>query len=319
MVQMWKARHIILGMLTWVPNLNAWRQRRASTGGSDSARYCYSVWFRHLTMLDRWGFKISGAHIGELGPGDSLGVGLTGLLSGAARYVGLDIVPYSAKADLEKMFDELLRMYTKEERVPDDKEFPFVRPRIDSYEFPRDVVDRRNISTKAEEIRNQLKGGLNSGSLLGYRVPWMSLPQIEEASLDLIFSQAVLEHVDSLEETYRAMFAWLKPGGYASHVIDFRAHGRSPFWNGHWAYSDWQWRLVRGKREFLLNREPLSTHVILAKKVGFELLVIEQNQALNGLEVQALAPRFRRIDADDAHTSEVFLILQKPKSVHTPG
>lgn len=318
-MQMWKARPIVLGMLTWVPILNAWRQRRASTGGSDSARYCYSVWFRHLTKLNRCGFKVIGAHIGELGPGDSLGIGLASLLSGSARYVGLDIVHYSAKADLERMFDELLDMYVKEERVPDDKEFPFVRPHIDSYEFPRDAVDRRNVSTKAEEIRNQLRGGFNSGSLLGYRVPWMSLPQIEEASLDLIFSQAVLEHVDSLAETYRAMFAWLKPGGYASHVIDFRAHGRSPFWNGHWAYSDWQWRLVRGKREFLLNREPLSTHLFLAKKVGFELLLMERNRASNGLELQVLAPRFRQIDVSDAQTSGVFLILQKPKSTNTLG
>jgi SAM-dependent methyltransferase len=268
-------------------------------------------------MLDRWGFKISGAHIGELGPGDSLGIGLASLLSGAARYVGLDIVAYSAKADLEKMFDELLLLYSRKERVPDDVEFPRVRPQIESYEFPGHLINWTNLSAKAEEIRNQLRGGLNSGSLLGYRVPWMSLPQIEEASLDLIFSQAVLEHVDSLEETYRAMFAWLKPGGYASHVIDFKAHGRSPFWNGHWAYSDWQWRLVRGKREFLLNREPLSTHLLLAKKVGFELPLIERNHAPHGLEVPALASRFRRMDADDAQTSGVFLILQRPKSAHT--
>ena len=67
------------------------------------------------------------------------------------------------------------------------------------------------------------------------------------------------------------MYAWLKPGGYASRVIDFRVHGRSPFRNGHWAYFDWQWRLVRGKRELLLNREPLSTHLVLAKKVDFEI------------------------------------------------
>jgi SAM-dependent methyltransferase len=313
--QIWKARHILVGMLTRVPILNAWRQRHASTGGSDSARYCYSVWFRHLMLLDRCGFKISGAKIGELGPGDSLGIGLAALLSGAGRYVGLDIVPYSAKADLNKILDELLRMYMKEEQVPDDKEFPSVRPRIDSYEFPRHIVDQRNVTAKAEEIRNQLKSGLNSGSLLEYRVPWISLPKIDKASLDLIFSQAVLEHVDSLEETYRAMFSWLKPGGYASHVIDFRAHGRSPFWNGHWAYSDWQWNLVRGKREFLLNREPLSTHLILAKKVGFELLLTKREQASHGLE----APRFRKMDATDALTSSVFLILRKPKPVQTLG
>ncbi len=314
-MQLWKSRHILSGMLTSVPILNTWRQRHESTGGSDSARYCYSVWFRHLITLYRYGFRVSGAKIGELGPGDSLGIGLAALLSGAGRYVGLDIVPYSAKADLNKMLDELLRMYRQEEQVPDDKEFPSVRPLIDSYAFPRHVVDQRNVTAKADEICDQLRSGLNSGSLLGYRVPWISLPKIDEASLDLIFSQAVLEHVDSLEETYRAMFTWLKPGGYASHVIDFKAHGRSPFWNGHWAYSDWQWNLVRGKREFLLNREPLSTHLRLAKNVGFEILLAQREQAPHRLESPALASRFQKMDATDALTSGVSLVLQKPQSL----
>ncbi|MFO0697776.1 MAG: methyltransferase domain-containing protein [Nitrospira sp.] len=296
-----------------MPILDAWRRQHASTGGSDSARYCYSVWFRHLFMLNRCGFKIQGAQIGELGPGDSLGIGMAALLSGAARYVGLDIVPYSAKVDLEKILDELLQMYSKKERIPDEAEFPRVRPRIESYEFPDDLVDWTNFSARADGIRQELKGGLNNGSLLGYRVPWTSLPYIAEASLDLIFSQAVLEHVDNLEETYRAMYAWLKPGGYASHLIDFKAHGRSPFWNGHWAYSDWQWKLVRGKREFLLNREPMSTHLSYASKVGFELLMSWRDQTDYGLDVNALSARFRGISAVDAQTSEVLVVLRKPK------
>jgi SAM-dependent methyltransferase len=141
------------------------------------------------------------------------------------------------------------------------------------------------------------------------------LPHIDEASLDLIFSHAVLEHIDNLEETYQAMFAWLKPGGYASHVIDFKAHGRSPFWNGHLAYSDWQWKLVRGKREFLLNREPMSTHFAHAKKVGFDVLLSRPDQAANGLEVAALSSRFRNMNAVDTQTSGVLIILRKPNLV----
>ena len=312
-MQMWKTRHIVFGMLTWVPILDAWRQRHASTGGSDSARYCYSVWFRHLMVLDRCGFKISGAQIGELGPGDSLGIGLAALLSGAARYVGLDIVAHSARADLGKMLDELRQMYLEKQRIPDEVEFPRVRPKIDSCEFPDHLIDWTNFPTKADAIRKHVKDGLDSSPLLGYRVPWTSLPHINEGSLDLIFSQAVLEHVDDLEETYQAMFAWLKPGGYASHVIDFKAHGRSPFWNGHWAYSDWEWTLVRGKREYLLNREPMSTHIAHAKKVGFEVLVLRPEQAANGLELAALSSRFRRMDAVDAQTRGVLLVLKKPK------
>lgn len=313
MIQTWKARHILTGMLTWLPILDVVRQRRASTGGSNSARYCYSVWFRHLVILDRYGFKVKGANIGELGPGDSIGMGLVALISGAARYVGLDVVPYSANAALEKMFDEVLHMYSGKERIPDHTEFPGVRPRLDSYEFPAHLIDWQDFLMRAKMIRDELKEGLNSGPLLGYRAPWTSLPHITEGSLDLIFSQAVLEHVDNLQETYQAMFAWLKPGGYASHVIDFNAHGRSPYWNGHWAYSDWQWKLVRGKREFLLNREPMSMHLAYAKKAGFEVLLLERSQRSHGLEVMALASRFRRMDALDAETSGVLLILQKPR------
>ena len=117
----------------------------------------------------------------------------------------------------------------------------------------------------------ELRTDVGSGQFVDYRAPWTSPNEVAAASLDLIFSQAVLEHVDGLEETYKAMSVWLKPGGYASHVIDFTAHGLSPFWNGHWAYSDWQWKLVRGRREFLLNREPLSMHISCAKKAGFQV------------------------------------------------
>src|SRR5439155_3784144 len=111
MIQVWKAPHILKGTLTWVPLLNAWRRRRASTGGTDNARYCYSVWLRHLVTLKSCGFHIKGAGVGELGPGDSIGIGLAALLSGAEYYIGLDMLPLSLKADLKSILDELVRFY----------------------------------------------------------------------------------------------------------------------------------------------------------------------------------------------------------------
>src|SRR6266545_1011231 len=257
--QTWKIRHMLKGTLTWVSALNAWRIRRASTGGSDSPRYCYSAWLRHLISLDRYGFRIGNARVGELGPGDSIGIGLAALLSGAAHYIGLDIVPFSAKANLEKIFDELVELFSRGDSIPDNDEFPHLRPRLDSYAFPRHLIDLSNFSARAETIRKELRIGVEGSQVVTYQAPWTSPNDIGLSSLDLIFSQAVLEHVDNLDETYQSMFAWLKPGGCASHVIDFSAHHLSPFWNGHWAYSDLQWRLVRGRREFLLNRQPLSS------------------------------------------------------------
>jgi hypothetical protein len=181
-----------------------------------------------------------------------------------------------------------------------------------SYAFPAHAIDWTDFTVRAEAIREESKRAMNSGERLSYRAPWTSTTEMAERSLDLVFSQAVLEHVDDLEETYRAMFTWLKPGGYASHVIDFGAHYLSPYWNGHWAYSDWEWRLVRGCRDFLLNRQPLSIHVNHAKQAGFGVLLLRRHYYDHGLSIDALSPRFQRLDPEDARTRGAVLILRKP-------
>lgn len=317
MIQEWKVPAMVKGMLTWLPMLNRWRQRHASAGASDSPRYCYAIWLRHLTILDLYGFKINGARVGELGPGSSIGTGLTALLSGAAYYVGLDIVPFSAKADLGRIFDEVVQLYAGRESIPDHNEFPDARPRLTAYQFPNHLVDLTNFTAKAKAVRAELRSGVNSGQYVNYRAPWNSRREITAASLDLVFSQAVLEHIDALEETYQAMVTWLKPGGYASHVIDFRAHYLAPFWNGHWAYSEWEWHLVRGRREFLLNREPLSTHLTYAEKAGFEVLLAARDYEntrdydRRGLHASALAKRFQILDSEDLRTRGAMLVLRK--------
>jgi SAM-dependent methyltransferase len=311
MIQAWKTAPIVKGLLTRVPVLDQWRRRRATTGGSDSARYCYSVWLRHLSILGSNGFRVASAQVGELGPGDSIGTGLAALLSGARGYVGLDIFPFAVRADLLAIFQELVQLYVNCESIPNHEEFPLVRPKLDSYNFPYDLIDCSDLAAKAETIKRELNDGLSDGGLISYRVPWNSPDVIARSSLDLIFSQAVLEHVDALDETYIAMSAWLKPGGYASHVIDFGAHHLSPFWNGHWAYSDSQWRLVRGRREFLLNRQPLSTHLNCAEKSGFEILQIFQNYDDHGLPQYSLTPHFQQLSTEDSRTRGAILVLRK--------
>ena len=44
-----KRNSLAVGMATYVPGLRHLTGRK--TGGSVSARYCYSVWLRHLSML----------------------------------------------------------------------------------------------------------------------------------------------------------------------------------------------------------------------------------------------------------------------------
>ena len=161
MIQAWKAPHILKGMLTYVPVLNAWRSRRATTGGSNSSRYCYAVWLRHLTLLGQYGFNPNGAAVGELGPGDSLGTGFAALLSGARRYVGLDIVPYAVKADVQCMLYDLVRLYESREPIPDHHEFPRMRPRLASYDFLYD--SSRSAMPAGESHQARIRSPLGRG------------------------------------------------------------------------------------------------------------------------------------------------------------
>lgn len=66
---------LIKGLLTYVPGAYKIFSHK-NTGGSDSARYCYYVWLRHLVMLYENRLSTDPKIIAELGPGDSLGLGL---------------------------------------------------------------------------------------------------------------------------------------------------------------------------------------------------------------------------------------------------
>ena len=52
-----------------------------STRGTNSARYCYAIWMRHLLKLQENGLTSIPKIIAELGPGDTLGIGLAAMIS----------------------------------------------------------------------------------------------------------------------------------------------------------------------------------------------------------------------------------------------
>jgi trans-aconitate methyltransferase len=142
--------------------------------------------------------------------------------------------------------------------------------------------------------------------LVQYKVPWFDSAVIQRESVDLIFSQAVLEHVDDLKNTYASMNAWLKPGGYLSHQIDFKSHETAPAWNGHWAYSDRMWKMIRGRRPYLINREPFSSHAALLAESGFKIVAMKKIHTESAIPKNRLAPKFRDMPDEDLTTSGAF-------------
>jgi SAM-dependent methyltransferase len=191
-----------------------------------------------------------------------------------------------------------------------------VQPPLDSYDFPTRILTNERLATALSPSRLDLlrRATLALGTpsepedaLLSYMSSWDDGASIRETSVDAIFSQAVLEHVDDLAGTYKAMHSWLKPGGYMSHQIDFRSHNLTQAWNGHWGVSDFQWNLMRGKRAYFLNREPCSRHLDLLSEFGFT--VVGEHRVLDqgGIRRRALTVGFRDLSDQDLQTSGLFV------------
>lgn len=127
----------------------------------------------------------------------------------------------------------------------------------------------------------------------------------------MVYSQAVLEHADDLFNTYKAQYSWLKPNGFISHVIDFSSHGTHDDWDGHWTYSDFQWKLIRGNLPWLINRKPYSTHTNLLDKIGFKKACEIKTKSRSTINRKDLAKCFHGMTEDDLTTKTVIMQFLK--------
>jgi hypothetical protein len=293
------------------------------TGGTISSRYCYSVFMRHIVHLYHNGMTKIPNRVAEFGPGDSIGIGLCAILAGVNEYYALDVVDHANDIRNLKIFNELVELFKKRANIPDNKEFPKIRPLLDDYSFPshifNDAALERNLS---EERLSSIKYALaphvhekpSCEIKIKYIVPWEKYSG-NYPFVDFVFSQAVLEHVDNLDCFYHIMSKMLVDGGFVSHDIDFKSHGETYEWNGHWAISDTKWAKIRGTRPYLINREPLSSHLQLFKKSGFQIIAkLPCSGSIEGrpsIYRKRLVDKFVDLSDEDFETSSCYIIAQK--------
>lgn len=285
------------------------------TGGTVSAQYCYSVYLRHLVMAAQHGLATDPRVVVELGPGDSLGIGLMALLTGAEQYYALDAVRHASTENNLIIFDELAKLLTDRTPIPSGGEYAEILPELGDYAFPMHILSETRLTQtlatdRLSRLRRALAGDLTTGPIR-YIAPMGRMHEIPAESVDLILSQAVMEHADQLEETYMECFRCLKPGGYMSHQIDLRCHDTAPEWNGHWKYSNLIWRLMRGNRPWFINRQPCSTHIDLVKQSGFSLCAQVTQPGNDGISRKQLAKKFKKLSESDLRTAGVFILASK--------
>ncbi len=105
-----------------------------------------------------------------------------------------------------------------------------------------------------------------------------SLRTVPTASVDFLFSNAVLEHIrlKELPDTIAEMKRVLKPSGVASHQIDFRDHLGGALNNLRFSEDTWESDFM-AKSGFYTNRVPWSQMAELFRENGFASEVIKHN------------------------------------------
>jgi SAM-dependent methyltransferase len=308
-----KARNVLIGLASYVPR----PPRKPRTVGGADPGYCYGVWLRHLVLAHQHGAVASIPRtVTELGPGDSLGVGLAALLSGAARYVAFDVVRLANTENNLAAFEDLVQLFRNRAAIPDDEEFPRLRPDLPDYAFPHDILTEAILrESLTEERLRRIRGSIERpdapDSLIRYKVPWYDADIRDEGSVDLILSQAVLQHLDDIRASFRIFHSWLRPGGVMSHQVDLTAGRLTREWNEPWTYTDPVWRIVRGRRPYLLNREPLSGYKRALDETGFELVHRASTRGENRIPRSSLAPRFADLSDEDLTTKDAYFLAVK--------
>lgn len=283
------------------------------TGGTIESRYCYSVWMRHLKNWNTYNEQVPEI-VAEVGPGDSLGIGFAALLSGSKHLYALDVVKYwDSKRNLE-IFEDLIELFKNKTNIPNNTEYPKVKPKLEDYSFPSKILSDNVLNETLTEnrlnaIRKEILNMDNpENSFIKYHIPWYDPDIINNETVDFIYSQAVLEHVEDLDNTYCAMQKWLKPSGLMSHTIDYKSHGITKSWNGHWTFSNFEWNIVKGGRTFLINRHPFSKHIELHLKYGFKILLNVPVYLENKLNRNQLSSKFRSLSDEDITTSGAYIL-----------
>ncbi len=310
-----KIRPLLKGMRTWVgPNRDF-----HTTRGTDRPEYCYSVWLRHLALAAQHGLTSVPRNVAEIGPGDSLGIGLAALISGVERYAGFDVVEYASTSRNLPIFDALVPMFAQRQPVPGPDALPFVLPRLATWEFPAqlgslgaldDALRPERIATLRRTLE-QLRTNAGRDEAIRYVCPWEDPGILEPESIDFVFAQAVFEHVNDIDHTYRSLAKWLRPGALFSQVVDFTSHSIVPDWNGHWSFSPFAWRMLVGRRTYLINRHTLGDHLRSLAGAGLEVVHAIRYHREPDLPAHRLAKPFREADPEDLRTYAAYILARK--------
>jgi hypothetical protein len=246
----------------------------------DNSAYALEIASRHLDRVNLSPTRRREATVLELGPGDSLATAMIAKAYGFGKTVLVDVGDFATRD---------MRPYVNLDRFLASKGFPLVGA--------AECVDLSDLLTRCNAL--YLTNGIES------------LKTLNKNSVDVVFSNAVLEHVKLSEfaELCRELRRVQNPYGGSSHTIDLRDHLASSLNNLRFPHSVWESSLFSSSG-FYTNRLRSSHITELLTSVGFsiESSIIDSWPSLP-IKRKALAPEFRGLPDDDLriHTLQIVL------------
>lgn len=252
-------------------------------GYMDDIRYAESIFSAHYIF-----FPLKEDWVGvELGPGDSLVTAILAKIHGAKKIFLVDVGRF-AKRDIA-FYRGIAQRFAGSGSVG-----ALLAEKSSKWVVLEDMLRDCNAV--------YLTGGVNS------------LKDIESASIDAIWSQAVLEHVrlNEFDELIRQLYRILRYGGVGTHVIDYRDHlnyslnslrFRRDFWE-----SDW----FAFRSGFYTNRLRHSQILQFLTDVGFrQSTVVVKKWSLLPIERSQLDHEFAPLSDDDLLIWEGHVVFSK--------
>lgn len=143
---------------------------------------------------------------------------------------------------------------------------------------------------------------------------------LPDGTIDIIFSNACLEHVADPAAAVRRMASLLSPGGVMTHGIDLRDHRDFARPHDFLRYPDWVWQAASSRR-IHTNRWRASDWQRAFEGAGLVDVSVDVREDLPVTDAQRrrFNRRFRNMSLDDLAILQIEITATKPGSADSPA
>ncbi len=238
-------------------------------------------------MLERCGPDIDfkGKTVLEVGPGNSLGIGLLFLAHGARKVYLIDRFKHLFWDDRDIAYHQEIIMKIEESSLP------FASSAAEAVSFDRGTI-----------VCNPDK--------LEYRFSDSATLPLEASSVDCVFSNAVLEHVHRIKDAIQEFARVTRKGGIGIHEVDLRDHFFQQTPLRLLQYPDWLWNLMAWNRPGYTNRLRFSDYMKHFDDEGFKIgkeIILKKYVE----KIQGVSGRFQKYPPDELAILAFGVVLRR--------